>query len=148
LELNAYSPSDSDLWYREFYFTSHDAANADMISKNPRKLQATDVLRQQPQDMDHYRMCILAPRRYATLRLFNEVSLSFRKDDLPQVPVVTSFIIRRHLRLWFPSDVLQLMWNKLPRLEYIFFELWRSWERRQQMRRDDGKYLYRHHYPI
>lgn len=50
-------------------------------------------------------------------------------EELPQVGVVTKFIVRRQLRRWLvPSPFLKML-NKLNGLEELTFEPWRVWER-------------------
>jgi hypothetical protein len=123
LELSAHSLSDSDHWFKNYYFASDNEGNKD----------ATSVLEvgsrwHDPQHGWINGQQVKTPPRSAILRLFPIIDLRFR-EELPQVNAVTCFIIRRQLRRRLHPITLQLILDKLCRLEHMIYEPWRPWER-------------------
>ncbi|KAM5348805.1 hypothetical protein ACJ41O_008628 [Fusarium nematophilum] len=110
LELNAYSPSDSDHWFKNYYFSSDDEDDEDATS-----VQANDCSWHDPQHGWINGQQVKTPPEPAVQRLFGMHSLSF-KQELPQVDRVTFFVIRRQLRRQLPPGSLVLILDKLCRL--------------------------------
>lgn len=120
LELNAYSPSDSEHWFRDCYF---GAPGEDKFEVLPKGEIAHDP---------RHRWChdrrAKAPPDGALRRPFEPSFINFKKDaqELPLVHVVTKFILRRQCRRHFDPLALSHLWSKLPRLDEICYEPWQS----------------------
>lgn len=127
LELNAYSPSDSDHWFKDYHFASGDEGNEDTTS-----LQEYGSGWHDPKHGWIKGQRARTPPHDAVLRLFSQVDPRFRKG-LPEVNVVSCFIIRRQLRRRLCSWAFLPILDKLCRLEHIVYEPWRPW---QSWRRD------------
>ncbi|KZL77592.1 hypothetical protein CT0861_12084 [Colletotrichum tofieldiae] len=122
LELNAHSPSDSDHWFKNYYFASADEGDEDATSR-----KEADCSWHDPQHGWINGQQVTNPPRSAIPRLFGMIDLRFR-EELPQVDGVTCFIIRRQLRRCLFPRTLKLILNKLCRLEHLIYEPWRAWE--------------------
>lgn len=106
LEVNAHSPSDSEHWFKHHsFFPDGDAV----------PVQETDCTWHDPQHGWVHGQQVKSPPEEAVLRLFSTTYLSF-KQGLPQVDVVTCFIIRRQLRRRLSQESLGFILEKLPRL--------------------------------
>jgi len=123
LELNAHSPSDSDHWFKNWYFVSDDEGNKDDAS-----VQGADCSWHDPQHGWVNGQQVTAPPSSAILRLFQRIDLRF-KEELPRVDGVTCFIIRRQLRRWLLPNDLMLVMDKLVSLQHFIYEPWRQWNR-------------------
>lgn len=109
MELNAFSPSDSDHWFKSYHFAS-----------DPESGQGNDC---KWHDESHGWIDgqqVETPPPSAILRLFEMVELHFPKE-LPRVNAVTCFIIRRQLRRWIPPHNLSVMLEKLCCLEQMIY---------------------------
>jgi hypothetical protein len=120
LELNAYSPSDSDHWFKNWYFASDDEGNQDGTLA-----QQTHSNWHDPEHGWIDGQQVTAPPSEAIQRLFGRVYLDFQKE-LPQVDSVTCFIIRRQLRRCLALRSLHHVMSKLGRLEHLIYEPWRQ----------------------
>ncbi|KAI0008408.1 hypothetical protein F4779DRAFT_450871 [Xylariaceae sp. FL0662B] len=120
LELNAYSPSDSEHWFKNYHFGLNDG---DLIQHQ----QATTTWHDPSHGWANGRQ-VEAPRAPAILRLFSPLCLSL-PENLPEVCAVTGLVIRRQLRRQIAPSALRLLWKRLTRLESIVCEPWRVWRR-------------------
>ncbi|KAL6707494.1 hypothetical protein ACN47E_004064 [Coniothyrium glycines] len=119
LELSASSPSDSQHWFKNYCFGPGHEDTRDWT-------QQEKAIRWH--DPDHGWVDgqqVKTPDPPAVMRLFSPLCLNVPKN-LPVVYAVTSFCIRRQLRHELFPDVLRALWEKLPRLENIAYELWRA----------------------
>jgi hypothetical protein len=126
LELNAHSPSDSEHWFKDFIFASDNESNDEAATS----LQGIGEIGSRRHDPKHgwiNGQLFRFPPESAILRLFETIRLHVR-EELPQVNVVTSFIIRRQLRRYLEPQALQLILDKLCRLENMIYEPWRAWD--------------------
>lgn len=136
LELNAYSPSDSEHWFKNYHFglKLEDVGDLDQQQKSTTRWHDPNHGWVNGQQVE-------APRVLAILRLFSPLCFSL-PESLPEVHVVTGFVIRRQLRRHFSPAALRLLWERLPRLESIVYEPWRVWRRSWNLMRDMGMLLY------
>jgi hypothetical protein len=138
LELNAHSPSDSDHWFKNYYFASDDKSNQDGTC-----VQETDYNWHDPRHGWVNGQQVTAPPSLAIPRLFESIDLRFR-EELPRVDRVTCFIIRWQLRRCLYPSALLLILNKLACLEHLIYETWWQWESGWRVLND--KRTYRYHY--
>ncbi|KAJ3560184.1 hypothetical protein NPX13_g9390 [Xylaria arbuscula] len=118
LELNASSPSDSEHWFKNYCFGPGHEDPGDW-SQQEKAIKWHD-----PKHGWVNGQQVKAPDAPAILRLFSPLCLTPPKN-LPEVYAVTCFVIRRQLRHEIFPEVLKALWEKLPRLESIAYELWR-----------------------
>lgn len=116
LELNAFSPSDSDHWFKSYHFVSDPEGGQG---------NACEWHDERHGWIDGQQVEIPPPS--AILRLFEVILLHFPKE-LPRVNAVTCFIIRRQLRRWFLPQSFSLILEKLCCLEQLIYEPWRAWD--------------------
>jgi hypothetical protein len=118
LELNASSPSDSGHWFKNYCFGPGHEDTGDW-SQQEKAIKWHD-----PKHGWVNGQQVKAPDAPTILRLFSPLCLSL-PQNLLEVHAVTSFAIRRQLRHEVFPEVLKALWEKLPRLESIAYELWR-----------------------
>ena len=119
LEINAYSPSGAEHWFKNYQFGAENEDNGNWVQQQ----EATNAWH----DPDHgwvngYQFEI--PSVPAILGLFSPLFLGCLKD-FPKVHAVTGLVILRQLRRQVTPDLLQPLLERLPRLESIVFEPWR-----------------------
>lgn len=119
LELNAYSPSDSEHWFKDSYFVSNDEGENEIGSISPGW--------HDPKHGWVNGQRVSLPPDSAIIRLFSMITLT-SPEELPANNVVTCFILRRQLRRWFQPEILWLIWSKFRRLDSIIYEPWRVWD--------------------
>lgn len=124
LELSASSPSDSQHWFKNYCFGPGHEDARDWTQ------QEKAIRWHDPKHGWVDGQQVRTPDRRAILRLFTPLCWKF-PQTLPVVHAVTSFCIRRQLRHELFPEVLKALWEKLPRLENIVYELWRA--RRHQI---------------
>jgi hypothetical protein len=128
LELNAFSPSDSDHWFKSYHFVSDpEGGQGNHCKWHDERHGWIDS-----QQVEN-------PPPEAILRLFESILLHFPKE-LPQVNAVTCFIIRRQLRRWFSPQSFSVILGKLCCLEQLVYEPWRAWDGNWAKLRDRRKY--------
>lgn len=137
LELNAYSPSDSEHWFKNYHFGLEHEDDGDLAHQ-----QEATTGRHDPNHGWVNGQQVEAPRALAILRLFSPLCLSLPKK-LPEVHAVTGLVIRRQIRRQISPAALRLLWERLPRLESIVYEPWHAWWRSWKIMRDKGMLLYR-----
>ena len=124
LELNIHSPSDSQHWFKNMYFSSdqvEDAYNEDTAQK------IDSITFHDPRHGWFEGHQIKPPPQPDMLRLFRPIVLTF-PETLPRVKVVTCLIIRRQLRRCIYPWGIGLMASSLDRLEHMVYEPWASYE--------------------
>ncbi|KAF4970960.1 hypothetical protein FSARC_2063 [Fusarium sarcochroum] len=128
LELNAYSPSDSEHWFKNCYF---GAPGEDELLEDE---SLEGDLAEEVHDPNHgwsNGRIIGSPPDDALRRPFELAELEF-KEHVPSVIAVTKFILRRQCRRQFDPSSLSFLWSKLPRLEQIVYEPWQLAEKPSQ----------------
>lgn len=124
LELNAYSPSDPEHWFKNCYF---GASGEDEIlgSEYPSQDNTAGI-----HDPEHgWRDGVqVSANSGAIRRPYAQISIKFQ-DELPQVKAVTKFLLRRQCRRQWAPATLWYLWSKLPRLEDIVYEPWQLFEK-------------------
>ncbi|RDW75621.1 hypothetical protein BP5796_06442 [Coleophoma crateriformis] len=107
LELSAYSPSDSEHWFKNYHSGLEHEDVGDLIQQQEATTRWHD-----PKHGWVNGQQVEAPRAPAILRLFSPICLSLPKN-LPEVHAVTGFMIRRQLRLYEPWRVWRRSWKIL-----------------------------------
>ncbi|KAL7787129.1 hypothetical protein V8C37DRAFT_390738 [Trichoderma ceciliae] len=131
LELNAYSPSDSEHWFKNYHFGLEHEDNGDLV----RQQEATTKWH----DPNHgwvNGQQVEAPRASAILRLFSPLCLSL-PENLHEVHAVTGLVMRRQLRRQISLAALRFLLQRLPRLESIVYEPSRIWRRSRMIMCDE-----------
>ena len=124
LELNVLSPSDSEHWFKNLYFsTDHVEDDEDTIPY----ARDTGIPCYDPQHGWIHGQQVIAPPRSDVIRLFRPILLQFRQT-LPRVEAVTCLIIRRQLRRCIRSAGLGLLLSRFDRLEHMIYEPWTRYE--------------------
>ena len=121
LELNAYSPSDSEHWFKTCYF---GAPGEEKFDITPKSKDFHD-----PQHGWEDGRVVKPPADRALARPFAiPYGAGFGTDEprLPIVRAVTKFVLRRQCRRQIDPLMLSQLWCRLPRLEEISFEPWQS----------------------
>ena len=119
LELSASSPSDSQHWFKNYCFGPGHKDTRDWTQ------QEKAIRWHDPKHGWVDGQQVKTPDPPAILRLFSPLCMNV-PQTLPVVYAVTSFCIRRQLRHELFPEVLKALWEKLPRLESIVYELWRA----------------------
>lgn len=137
LELNAYSPSDKEHWFKNYQFGLKHEDIGDLDQEREDTARWHDPYHGWVDGQQ-----VEAPRAPAILRLFSPLCLGLPKN-LPEVQAVTGLVIRRQLRRQIFPAVLRLLWERLPRLESIVYEPWPVWRRLWKISCDKGMLMYR-----
>lgn len=119
LELNAYSPSDSEHWFKTCYF---GAPGEEKFDITPKRRDIHD-----PQHGWEHGDVVEPPTDRALVRPFEiPYTGGFGRDEqrLPIVKAVTKFVLRRQCRRQLGPLGLSQLWCRLPRLQEISFEPW------------------------
>ncbi|USP78431.1 hypothetical protein yc1106_05705 [Curvularia clavata] len=119
LELSASSPSDSQHWFKNYCFGPGHKDTRDWTQ------QEKAIRWHDPEHGWIDGQQVKTPSPDAVERLFSALCLD-TLQNLPVVHAVTSFCVRRQLRHMLLPHVLKDLWEKLPRLESIVYELWRE----------------------
>jgi hypothetical protein len=125
LELNAYSVDDERHWFEGHQFATRAEEHPDEgvlhHCPNPRHYWSTDR----------------APPDHAISQVFWRIERPFSPSELPNVPVVTRFVLRRQMRRTISSIVLRQILGKLTSLEDFVYEHWKtrdkSWMKQAQI---------------
>lgn len=139
LELNPYSLSDSEHWFKNYQFghglTAIKGAGdlAQQESTNSWHDPAHGWVKGQQ---------VKPPSSLAIHRLYSPIC-SELPDNLPEVRAVTGFVIRRQIRRNIPPKALRALWERLPRLDTIVYEPWHIWRRSWVHSCDVGTLIYR-----
>lgn len=134
LEINVYSPSDCEHWFKNLSLSSDDFKhNIDDIPVAERTMIPYH-------DLQHgweHGQRVKAPPRSAVLQLYRPIRLVFY-ELLPQVKAVTCLIIRRQLRRCISLSGLSLLLGSLNGLEHISYEPWAPYEAANREFHDRG----------
>lgn len=133
LEISTQSPSDSEHWFKNHYFGT-DKVDGNIIPETENK-------RQEPNPNHAWVSGQQVPSTGALLRLYETVDLVFPyfTENVPEVCAVTTFVVRRQCRRRFTTSSLQLLFERLPRLEHVVYEPWQAWDSLSQLVYDNGK---------
>lgn len=126
LEINIYSPSDCDHWFK--FQLSSDAMENDKDAVAPHHDPTHGWIHGQQ---------VKAPPRSAILRVFRPTRLVF-KNELPRVNAVTCLVMRRQLRRCLSPMGLAMLLSSLNRLEHISYEPWAPYDARDREFHDRG----------
>lgn len=119
LELSASSPSDSQHWFKNYCFgPGHEDTRG--WTQQEKAVKWHD-----PKHGWINGQQVETPDPSAIMRLFSPLCLNV-PQNIPVVHGVRSFSIRRQLRHELFPEVMKALWEKLPRLESIGYELWRT----------------------
>ncbi|KAH7263472.1 hypothetical protein BKA59DRAFT_540890 [Fusarium tricinctum] len=118
LELNTYSPSDSEHWFKHCYFGAPGEDKFEVLAQSGKV--------HDPHHGWWHGRNTRPPPNGALRRPFESYSTSFYRDgqELPLVYAVTKFILRRQCRRQLDPWALSYLWSKLPRLKEICYEPW------------------------
>ncbi|OBT50752.1 hypothetical protein VE04_07786, partial [Pseudogymnoascus sp. 24MN13] len=97
LEVNAYSPSDSEHWFKKYHFISDDEGLEDTTSTQDGDVGETSPERHDPKHGWINGQQVQMPEKSVVQNLFQSIDIGPRVN-FPQVDVVTCFMIRRQLR--------------------------------------------------
>lgn len=124
LELNAYSPSDREHWFKNMYWSS-DNCDSGGGSAEPTEAWRAGRRYHDPQHGWMHGRQVEQPPYEALMNVFMPMFLEF-PAELPRVDAVTSFVVRRQLRHSLPPQALGALLGSLQRLESISYEPWVS----------------------
>ncbi|KAI0872459.1 hypothetical protein GGS24DRAFT_467484 [Hypoxylon argillaceum] len=124
LEINVYSPSDCEHWFKNIYLSSDDVQHHEDVMPNAWR---TGSQYHDPQHGWMHGQQIKGPPKTAMLQLFRPIRLRFQ-GMLPRVEAVTCLIIRRQLRRCISPSGLSLLLSSFDRLEHISYEPWAPYE--------------------
>ncbi|PKK55139.1 hypothetical protein CI102_159 [Trichoderma harzianum] len=123
LELNAYSPSDCEHWFKNIHLSSDNVDHEGDATPTA----GTGTLGSDPQHGWFDGQPFQPPQRHAIQRLFKPINLKLRVSS-PKVEAVTRLIIRRQLRRCIDVKSFACMFRKLNHLEQISYEPWKPWD--------------------
>lgn len=128
LEINVYSPSDCEHWFKNIYLSSDDSEQyyKDDEMPDPQSSTSTFTHHHHHHDPQHgwvHGQRVQDPPVSAITRLFRPIDLVFN-PSLPRVEAVTSLIIRRQLRRSITPWGLGELLGAFPRLERVCYEPW------------------------
>lgn len=135
LEINVYSPSDCEHWFKNIQLSSDNTDDDEDVMiphHGPHHGPHHD-----PPHGWKYGQQVKAPPRSAISRIFRPIRLAFH-NTLPRVNTVTCLIIRRQLRRCISLSGLSLLLNSLGRLEHISYEPWAPLEATKREFHDRG----------
>ncbi|KAK6949064.1 hypothetical protein Daesc_009137 [Daldinia eschscholtzii] len=139
LEINVYSPSDCDHWFKNIYLSSDDTEH-DNEETMLEALRTDPVFHDPKHGWEHGRQ-VKAPPSSALSHLFKRTWLTCT-EAMPRIKAVTSFIIRRQLRRCIGPMGLGLFLSKFDRLERISYEPWAPYDE------EAGQFLDRGTHPL
>lgn len=129
LELNAYSPSDSEHGFKGWEFSlDHVGERGD------------GTWHDEKHGWDGGIRTTFTPEQ-AIERLFQPIECSFDLC-LPYVPAVTSLVQRRQLRRGFSGDTMKRLFKTFDELEHMVYEPWRELKSYLVRSTDNSVYLY------
>lgn len=136
LEINVYSPSDCEHWFKNFYLSTDDVEHDGDATPDACKAMTPH------HDLQHgwvHGQRVKGPPRSAVLRLFRPIYLVFH-ETLPRVEAVTCLIIRRQLRRCVSPWGLGRIIGALKGLESISYEPWAPYRAADKELEDLGAY--------
>ena len=124
MELNVFSSSESEHFFRKWYFGA-DNENFNPISGLDGRFGRWGS-RHSSIDGHHCEVSALAEPHNAIARLYPEFRMATLESDLlPAVYAVTKFVLRRQCRRRLHPETMGHMLQIFPRLESVVFEPWR-----------------------
>ncbi|KAI0965154.1 hypothetical protein F4678DRAFT_453617 [Xylaria arbuscula] len=124
LEINAYSPSDGQHWFKNMYWSSSDYDCDDGSAERTETWRAGRQYHDPQHGWIHGRQ-VTRPPSEALTNLFMPMYLKF-PAELPRVDAVTCLVVRRQLRHSLSPISLGELLGSLRRLESISYEPWVS----------------------
>ncbi|RSL76191.1 hypothetical protein CEP51_010183 [Fusarium floridanum] len=140
LELNAYSPSDSEHWFKNCYFGAPGEDELEPECQPQDGVTKTAI--HDPSHGWHHDRMVEAPNDDALRRPFEPATLKFQ-EELPPVQAVTKFLLRRQCRRQLDPSTLSYILSRFPQLEEIKYEPWQLSEKVSQGQWDSGRTLHR-----
>ncbi|OAA59599.1 hypothetical protein SPI_05797 [Niveomyces insectorum RCEF 264] len=140
LELDAFSPSDGEHWFKNY----HPSVTDDEQQQQQQRQDQQD--QPQTKDMNHWHdprhgwvdgEQVGFPHTGAVLRLFSLLDLRL-PAHLPVVPAVTELVLGRRLRRQLLPESLRLLCSRLPRLERFVYQPWHPYYVFGKVFRDTG----------
>lgn len=120
LEINVFSPSDCEHWFKNLYLSSDDVEyGEDTMSDTWR----TGTGYHDPRHGWIHGQQVKAPPYPVMERLFRRIHLVL-PEMLPRVEAVNCLIIRRQLRRRLSPKSIGMLLSKFDRLEYMSYEPW------------------------
>lgn len=129
LELNTFSPSDSEHWFK--------ALDAQTNGESEQQQQETPARWHDPKHGWIDDRQVESPPAEAMERLFVPICWSL-PESIPEVHAVTRLVIRRECRRQIIPSVLGVLLQKLPRLQTMAHEPWRFCRRSWKIACDNG----------
>lgn len=126
MELNAYSPSDSEHWFKKYHFISDEDGLEDATSTQDGDGGETSHGRHDPKHGWINGQQVQMPEKSVVQNLFQSIDIGPRVV-FPQVDVVTCFMIRRQLRRSLRPRAIHRIFYSFPQLERMVYEPWRAW---------------------
>ncbi|KAL5093032.1 hypothetical protein Trisim1_011828 [Trichoderma cf. simile WF8] len=123
LELNVYSPSDCEHWFKNIHLSSDNVDHEGDVTPTA----GTGTLRIDRKHGWFDGQPYLRPQRHAIQRLFKPINLKLQVSS-PKVEAVTRLIIRRQLRRCIDVKSFACLFRKLNHLEQISYEPWKPWD--------------------
>lgn len=131
LELNAFSPSDSEHWFK--------ALDAQIYEESEQQQQQETLARwHDPKHSWIDGRQVEGPPAEAMEHLFAPICLGLLPGSIPEVHAVTRLVIRRECRRQVLPSILRLLVQKLPRLQHVTYEPWRYCRRGWKITCDNG----------
>lgn len=134
LEINVFSPSDCDHWFRNLYLSSYDVEHDEDAIPDAWR---TGARYHDPQHGWIHGQQVKAPPNSAMERLFRPILLVF-PEMLPRVEAVTCLIIRRQLRRCLSPKSMGILLSRFDRLEYMSYEPWEPYKTEHREFHDRG----------
>lgn len=138
LELNTFSPSDSEHWFKNYCFGSD--AHTDEEYEQQQQQEAPSRWHDPKHGWIDGRQ-VESPSAIAMSRLFAPICLR-SLESIPEVHAVTRLVIRRECRRQIIPPVLRLLLQKLPRLQNMVYEPWRACRLNLKIACDEGMLRY------
>ncbi|OBT70758.1 hypothetical protein VF21_10169 [Pseudogymnoascus sp. 05NY08] len=128
LELNAYSPSDSEHWFKKYYFNSDEEGLEDATPTQDGDGGETSHESHDPKHGWINGQQVQMPEKLVVQNLFEQMDIGPRVS-FPQVDVVTCFMMRRQLRRSLRPRAIHRIFYSFPQLEGMVYEPWRPLSR-------------------
>ncbi len=125
LDISVHSPSDSKHHFKSLRFGS------DAVPESDDDDEPFDV--NDPRHGWINGELVSLPPGKSINRLFEDIEMaSDFWQDLPEVPAVTGLLLRRQTRRRWEPRTLGNLFDRLPRLQELYYESWREWGRLDQ----------------
>lgn len=134
LELNVYSPSDSEHWFQNIFLSSDNVEDTSVAATEP----LSDVWHKSnghpyhdpTHGWDNGRQFKFAPKPLVKW-LFRPVTMSH--NDFPPITAVTCLIIRRQLRRCIAPDGVTSIIRNLKGLDTVWYEPWEPYSYKESL---------------